>query len=243
MEKGSLGVIGGMGPKATSVFFDRVIEKTDAEIDQNHIDMVIVNHASLPDRTDVLQSNRIKERLFLDAVSKDLVLLQNAGVSNIAVPCNTAHYFYNEMQKITSVPIINMVNETIKVVANKYGPGSRVGVLATNGTINNGIYRNECEALELEFYKPNENIQQRIMEMIYKIKKNQYVDTFELEDIIEELQKKCCHCVIIACTELSCIPLSSEIRRYCVDAMDVLVEQSILRSGKRVIHSDFAKGK
>lgn len=241
MEKGSLGIIGGMGPKATSVFFERIIEKTDAQMDQNHIDMVIVNHATLPDRTDVLQSKRTKEKLFLDAVSKDLVLLQNAGVSNIAVPCNTAHYFYSEMQKMTNVPIINMVHETLKVVADKYGPGKRVGVLATNGTINNGIYRSECEDLELEFCKPDVEIQQRIMEIIYKIKKNQNVETFELEDIILKFLKKFgCHCVVIACTELSCISLSSEIRRNCIDAMDVLVEQCILRSGKHVIHSNFA---
>ncbi|MCM3628173.1 amino acid racemase [Paenibacillus glycanilyticus] len=240
MEHGSLGIIGGMGPKATSVFFERIINKTNADIDQNHINIIILNHTSLPDRTDVLRKK--EEDLFLDKISKDMALLHNAGVSNIAIPCNTAHCFYNEMQEMTTIPIINMVNETLKLVAHKFGSGSRVGILATDGTLHNGIYSKECENFNLELYKPNEEIQKRIMSIIYKkLKQNQHVKPAEIEEIIEQLLYDFgCDCVVIACTELSSIPLRKNIKRYCIDAMDVLVEQSILRSGKRVKDSDFA---
>ncbi|CAM3441324.1 amino acid racemase [Paenibacillus lupini] len=239
MEHGSLGVIGGMGPKATSVFFEKIINKTSADIDQDHINIIILNHTSLPDRTDVLRKK--EGDLFLDKISKDMALLHNAGVSNIAIPCNTAHCFYNEMQEMTTIPIINMVNETLKLVVDKFGSGSRMGILATDGTLHNGIYSKECENLELKLYKPNEEIQKRIMSIIYKkLKKNQHVEPAEIEEIIEMLLSDFgCDCVVIACTELSGIPLRQNIKRHCIDAMDVLVEKSILRSGKRVIASDF----
>ncbi len=234
MEHKSLGVIGGMGPKATSVFFDKIIDRTAAERDQEHIDIVILNHATLPDRTGVIQSG--DGRHFLSAVSKDLQLLEAAGVANIAIPCNTSHYFYNDMQRMTNIPIIHMVDETLKVIAGQYGEGSRVGVLATNGTVSSGVYRRSCEAHGLELYEPNAGLQEHVMDIIYnKVKKNLPVESSEFEGIIEELLSAAgCHCVIIACTELSCIPLRPEIARHCVDAMNVLIELSIIRSGKRL---------
>ncbi|TCM99358.1 aspartate racemase [Paenibacillus sp. BK033] len=239
MEHGSLGIIGGMGPKATSVFFEKIINKTNADLDQNHINIIILNHTSLPDRTDVLRKK--EGDLFLNKISKDMALLHNAGVSNIAIPCNTAHCFYDEMQEMTPIPIINMVNETLKLVTDKFGSGSKIGILATDGTLHNGVYSKECENLNLKLFKPNEEIQKRIMSIIYeKLKKNQQVKPAEIEEIIEKLLSDFgCDCVVIACTELSSIPLRQNIKRYCIDAMDVLVEQSILRSGKRVITSDF----
>jgi aspartate racemase len=235
MEHKSLGVIGGMGPKATSVFFDKVIEQTAAERDQEHINMLIVNHATLPDRTGVILSG--EGQLFLQAVAKDLQLLEGAGVSNIAIPCNTSHYFYDEMQQMTTVPIIHMVDETLKVIAKQYGAAVRVGILATNGTVNSGVYRKSCAAYGLELHEPHAAMQEHVMDIIYnKVKKNLPVEPSEFEGIIEELLNEAdCQCVIIACTELSCIPLRPDIASHCVDAMNVLIEQSIIRSGKQMI--------
>ncbi|RED37383.1 aspartate/glutamate racemase family protein [Paenibacillus sp. VMFN-D1] len=234
MKTSSLGVIGGMGPRATSVFFEKIIQRTDANTDQDHINMLILNHATLPDRTDVILN--VKEDQFINSVAEDLALLQQAGVSNIAIPCNTAHYFYHEMQKMTTVPIINMVKETLKVAASRYGPGARIGILATTGTLNSGIYQKDSGDLRLELVKPNNELQTKIMDVIYnEIKKKNDSDPTEIEHIIELLLNEFgCQCVIIACTELSCIPLHQNIKKYCIDAMDILVEQSILCSGKKL---------
>lgn len=232
MEHKSLGVIGGMGPKATAVFFDKIIENTVAERDQDHIDMIILNHASIPDRTSVILGGN--SELFLEAIAKDLKLLELAGAAHIAIPCNTSHYFYHEMQQLTSVPIINMVDETLEAIYNKYGAGSKIGILATSGTINSGIYAAGCDKYGMQLYVPNDSIQKQVMKIIYtNVKSNMNFDPTELETLIHELvYTHGCHCVILACTELSCIKLNAQAAECSIDAMQVLVEKSIILSGK-----------
>ncbi|MDQ6422215.1 amino acid racemase [Paenibacillus sp. LHD-117] len=234
MEHKSLGVIGGMGPKATAVFFDKVIENTAADRDQEHLDMIILNHATAPDRTTVILEGR--GELFLEAVAKDLKLLELAGVSHIAIPCNTSHYFYDEMQAMTSVPIIHMVEETIKLIHDQYGKGSRIGILATNGTIRSGIYAKVCEQYGMELHVHDDRIQEQTMKIIYtNVKSNMDFSPDELEALIDELVvNQGCRCVILACTELSCIKLSRQSAEVSVDAMQVLVEKSITLSGKQL---------
>ncbi|MBH5320509.1 amino acid racemase [Paenibacillus sp. GSMTC-2017] len=234
MEHKSLGVIGGMGPKATAVFFDKVIENTAAERDQDHIDMVILNHATIPDRTTVILEGT-GER-FLEAVAKDFKLLEHAGVAHIAIPCNTSHYFYDDMQGMTTVPIINMVDETLKIIHEQYGSNNRIGILATNGTIQSGIYTKVSEQYGMELHVPDAEMQAKVMKIIYTNVKGQMdFSPDELEALIEELVTvHGCKCVILACTELSCIKLSSATAECSVDAMQVLVEKSIALSGRDI---------
>ena len=235
MNDMSLGIIGGMGPKATSVFVDRIIERTEANSDQEHLDMVILNHASLPDRTRAIIEK--KEALFLQAIDKDMKLLEAASVSHIAIPCNTSHYFYDQMQNMTTVPIIHMVDETIRQVRTRYPAHCNVGIVATDGTIHSEVYQKGCEHYGLTLIQPNKKLQREVMRLIYdKVKRNVPVDPIEFEQLVEQLLILYdCKCVIIACTELSCIPLSSAIAEYCIDAMDVLVNTCIHRCGKKIL--------
>lgn len=234
MEQKSLGIIGGMGPKATSVFFDKIVNSTVAHKDQEHINMVILNHSTLPDRTEAILTNT--GETFLEAIKSDFKLLEAAGVANIAIPCNTSHYFYEDLQKMTHISIINMVDETVREIYEKYGENTKVGILATNGTIRTGIYKKVCEKYNLELHSPNDAIQGKVMDIIYNgVKSELDVDPGELESLIVELvENEGCKCVILACTELSCIKLSDEVAKYSIDAMNVLVERSITRSGKQV---------
>jgi aspartate racemase len=234
MENRSLGVIGGMGPLATSIFFDKVIHNTHATKDQEHIDMVILNHATLPDRTSIV----LKEDgdLFLQLVQRDLKLLEFAGVSNIVIPCNTAHYFYDKLKNMTDINIINMVEETIQAIITKYRSCTKVGIIATQGTVSSGIYEEYCSKYNIDLLRPDEVDQNLIMESIYNIKANEKGDVGEIRRIISHfITEKDCSCVIIACTEISCMDIGEEmIRSNCVDALDVLVEKSIEICGKKI---------
>lgn len=231
MNKQKLGVIGGMGPQATSVFFERVIENTLAKRDQDHINMIILNHATLPDRTRLILENR--GELFLEAVADDLKLLEQAGAANIAIPCNTSHYFYDEMQRMTKINIINMVEETVQEIYERFGEGSKVGILATNGTIRSGIYRRACEKFGLQLYEPEDSVQEQVMDIIYlDVKCDKNTDPSKLEALIHQLvYEQGCRCVILACTELSCIDLNPFYKECSIDAMEVLVKRSIVMSG------------
>ena len=91
--KKKLGVIGGMGPEATAYFYEEVIRHTRAGCDQEHLDMTILSHASMPDRTKAIQTGQSRE--LLEAMKEDVRILEAAGATNIANPCNTSHYFYD----------------------------------------------------------------------------------------------------------------------------------------------------
>lgn len=148
MEGKKLGVLGGMGPAATSLFFDKVIENTEAAKDQDHLNMIILNHATIPDRTEAILKQ--KGQAFLDAVKKDFEILESAGVSNIAIPCNTSHFYIHEIQAMTDINIINMIEETVKFILENYDTNTKVGILATNGTIDSGIYQHGCREYNLD---------------------------------------------------------------------------------------------
>ncbi|NCC81915.1 MAG: amino acid racemase [Clostridia bacterium] len=221
------GVIGGMGSKATSVFFERLIGSSKAEKDQDHMNVMILNHATLPDRTEVIIEN--KENDFLDCIKKDFEIMEFAGVTDVAIPCNSAHFFYEDMKKMTNINIINMIEETVKVIHKTHGEGTKVGLLATDGTVRSALYNKYCEQYNLDMVVPDLKVQQDIMKVIYdNIKGHMNLDSSLLEELIEFfVYEEKCKTIIIGCTELSCIPVREELKRYTLDAMNVLVEKSI----------------
>lgn len=218
---------------ATSMFFERIVERTAANSDQEHIDIVILNHATMPDRTKAILSGDYDD--FLTNMKRDLELLERIGVSNIAIPCNTSHFFMNQMKQMTTVPIIDMVTETAGEVLKRYGTGTRVGILATNGTIHTGTYERACEAVGLIFIKPETELQEKVMQVIYDIKADLPIDGKTIDSIVLHMVKDMhCDCVILACTELSLLKLGEDAADLCIDAMDVLIEKAILYSGKQI---------
>ena len=232
MSNKKLGVIGGMGPMATSMFFERVINRTVATRDQEHIDMVILNHATMPDRTEAILSGN--HELFLNSIQKDFETLALIGVDHIAIPCNTSHFFMEKMLQMTQIPIIDMVKETALEIRVRFGEGAKVGILATDGTIRTGTYEHACLSNGLNFVKPSTADQEVVMKLIYAIKSDLPIDVAAFEEIIEKLlNTEKCTCVILACTELSLLNLSAHLTPKLIDAMDVLVKKSILYSDKR----------
>ncbi|MEE0781458.1 MAG: aspartate/glutamate racemase family protein, partial [Sellimonas sp.] len=103
--KKKLGVIGGMGPEATAYFYEEVIRHTKADCDQDHLDMTILSHASMPDRTKAIQTG--ESRKLLQAMAEDIRIMEAVGAANLAIPCNTSHYFYDQIQEMTVIPIIH----------------------------------------------------------------------------------------------------------------------------------------
>ena len=110
MEK--LGVIGGMGAEATSYYYDQVVRHTAATCDQEHIDMVVLSKSTMPDRTLAIKTGEHAELL---ATMKECAqALETLGCAHIAIPCNTSHYFYDQIQSFTKVPIIHMPRESVR---------------------------------------------------------------------------------------------------------------------------------
>lgn len=221
-----LGIIGGMGPLASQLLYKEIIEKTDATKDQEHIDMIILNHASMPDRTEAIKSSdtdKVKNLLLAD-----IEFLEHGGVEVVAIPCNTSHYFIEELQKKTKLSIINMVRETVEKIVRENRSVKKIGVLATDGTVFSGIYERECKRLGVEYFVPDEVHQKIVMKIIYEqIKKGIPGSIDDFDKIDRHLKENGCDFGILACTELSCFREQANLNDFYIDALDVLSDCAI----------------
>ena len=222
-----LGVIGGMGPLATVKFYDKVVLNTDAHNDNEHIDLVVLNHSTMPDRTRCIIEKKDLE--FLSVIKKDLEILDNIGVDVVAIPCNTSHYFYDEFSKYTNLKIINMIEETILEI--KRRGVKQVAVFGTIGTLNSKVYDKYAQKYGIEVKELSTEDKNSVMDIIYKIKET---NNLENKEFIEILNKYCDKDTIgiIACTELSLLDICKSINT--IDALDVLVNKSIELSGAKI---------
>ena len=89
-----LGVLGGMGPLCTANFYQKIVKNTKADKDQDHIPTIIISDPQIPDRTTAILTGK-DEEIMLKKVKEDLESLEKQGVDNIAIPCNTMHYYYD----------------------------------------------------------------------------------------------------------------------------------------------------
>ncbi len=229
-----LGVIGGMGPEATAYFYEEVIAHTKAERDQDHIDMVILSHASMPDRTAAILSG--DDRGIMQSMERSVRMLENCGVQNIAIPCNTSHYFYDRIQGLTQIPVINMPGESVSYICRLYPQAVRVGIMATDGTLRTGIYANVLQEAGLVPVVPGVQAQKAVMSLIYDdIKTGRDGDPAKFEQAYRDLTEQGADLVILACTEISVYKKKHTIPANCLDAMDVLVRESVIRSGAEYV--------
>lgn len=229
-----LGVIGGMGPEASCFFYSEIIKHTKAAKDQEHIDMLLLSHATIPDRTTAILTNDDKE--LIEAFADDLKIMETFGAANIAIPCNTSHFFYEKIQKLTDIPIIHMPRETVRYAVDNYENVKKIGIMGTDGTINAGVYSKECEKLGIDAVVPSSKAQKAIMSLIYDdVKAGKPGDFHKFECALEEFIKKDCDVVILACTEISVFKRDHILPKMCLDAMDVLIKESIVRSGATYI--------
>src|SRR5690625_7144785 len=109
--KKKLGVIGGMGPEATSYFFEEFVVHTKADKDQAHIDTIILNHATLPDRSKDILTGNVAE--LLNALILDSQFLETLGVCHIAIIFTTSHTWYQDLQKVIPITYLLMVHVSI----------------------------------------------------------------------------------------------------------------------------------
>ena len=92
MSNDRLGVIGGMGPQATNTFYQFVIDRTDARTDQEHLSVLIFSDCAMPDRTAAILGTQAQKDEVYERLLSDARMLEGAGCTAIAVPCNTSHY-------------------------------------------------------------------------------------------------------------------------------------------------------
>lgn len=226
-----VGVLGGTGPAATAYFLQRLVERTEARCDQDHVRTLAFNDTAIPDRTAFLLGR--SDRSPLAALIEDGQLLEACGCDLLALPCNTAHGFFEELQSALGIPVVHMVRETAAAAAAR--SLSRVGVLATSGTVTADLYGREAVRLGMSCLYPDTATQTQVSRIIFdEVKAGQPVDGTVLESLATPLRVAGCDGIILGCTELS-LAFGGTMRAAglpIVDALDVLADCVIKRAGR-----------
>lgn len=232
MKNITVGVLGGLGPMSSVYFYDMVVNMTDAKTDQEHVDMIITNRATTPDRTAFIvgSSDEDPSNILIDDAKK----LEKYGVDFIVMTCNTAHYFYEKIARSVNLPLVNIVEETIKHA--KATNHKKLGILATTGNIKTSLYQNMCEKYDMKYLTLDENRQSKVMEIIYDdIKSGKPADMDKFNSIVDYLKENDCDGVILGCTELSILKNDNELDgNFYIDSLEVLARETIVRSGRKL---------
>ncbi|MCI1636081.1 aspartate/glutamate racemase family protein [Bifidobacterium sp.] len=233
MMRNFFAILGGMGTLATESYVRLVDKATHAHQDQEFLDYVVFNNASVPDRTQFIlgQSTEDPFPFIADDVKKATAI----GASFITLPCNTAHHFFDRLQALTPVPIMHMPKEAVAELIKRYPVEShpRVGFMGTEGSLNSGIYREGVEAAGYTFEEPGETLQKEISYLIYHdVKDTGVLERERYEAVLNAmLTQHHCDVVILGCTELSVFNEAFPMPDLpIIDAQEILALNTVSRA-------------
>ncbi|MGE0749696.1 MAG: aspartate/glutamate racemase family protein [Variibacter sp.] len=224
-----LGVLGGMGPAATIDFMAKVVALIDAARDQDHIPMVVTSIPQIPDRTSAILHNGEDP---LPAMLRCVDVLEGAGASMIAIPCNTAHFWYPQIADYAHIPVLNIVEACAQELRSRQSGALRVGLMATAGTLASGIYQKRLTEFEIRL--PAD--QGVVMQGIAAVKAGDLEGArLLLERVADDLFRDRCDAIIMACTEIP-LALAERAKRapsQYIDPTNALAKMSVSRWNER----------
>ena len=228
MAKRIIGILGGMGPAATTDLFNKIIVSTKAASDQEHLHVIIDSNTSIPDRTEALihGGEDPTEQLTLSARR-----LAAAGAELIAMPCNTAHGFYDAVCAAVDIPVLHMIKLTAQELRRE---GIEcAGLLATDGTVQSGIYERCFEGSGIRLLTPSPAAQDAVMELTYSGVKagRRDFDTSEFKKAAQELLDRGAQTLILGCTELPPAFEMYDLHYPHIDPTLVLARAAVLAAG------------
>ena len=211
-----IGILGGMGTQAGLDFCNKLAILYRGKIDQDYPLFLLYNKSNIPGRPESIGihtrnlSNKIKNfknkkkyLLVLKSLINGCKVLKKSKCKFIVIPCNTAHYWFDDLQKKINIPIINMPKEVLNYTKKKCKKNSSIGLLATEGTINTGVY-NKFFDKNFNLIFPSKIIQKNSVNKAIKFVKMGNVKKANriIKPAINYLKKKNCKKIVLGCTEL-----------------------------------------
>ncbi len=211
-----IGILGGMGTQAGLDFCNKLAILNRGKIDQEYPLFILYNKSNIPGRPESIglqtknlsnkstnKISKVKYNRVLKSLFKGCKLLEKNKCKFIVIPCNTAHYWYDDLQKKIKIPIINMPKEVYKFTKKNCKKNSKVGLLATEGTLKTGVYKKIFEK-NYELIQPPTSIQKNSVNRAIKFVKMGDVRAAEkaIKLSINYLIKMKCKKIILGCTEL-----------------------------------------
>jgi aspartate racemase len=224
MEK-VVGILGGMGPDATVDLMQRIIRLTPALDDIDHIRCIVDNNPKVPSRIKaIIEGDGENPGPCMADMGKRL---EAWGADFLVIACNTAHYYFKDVQQAVTIPVINLIDLVSSYFRNQYPAQNNVGLLASPAVTMTGLYTNKLRTLGVKDIWPDPEYQKMLLDVIKDVKKgdagvsvcSSYVE------VCNNLKKKGAKTAIIACTELSALQIELPIE--AVDAAHVLAEEIV----------------
>ncbi|MGR3775605.1 aspartate/glutamate racemase family protein [Bacillus paramycoides] len=195
-----IGILAGMGPKSTGPFVDTVVAHCQTIYGAKH-DMDFPHMMIYSCPTPFYMDRPIDHAVMKKAIIEGAQKLESTGVDFIAMPCNTAHLYFKELQHSLSIPILNIVDETLQAIPDNT---KRVALLATQATVQAGIYQDGITKRDIE-YIHNEKWQEMINQIITCIKCGEVEEARKLWSALVLHLKNEVDTAIIACTDLNVV--------------------------------------
>ena len=211
-----IGILGGMGTQAGLDFCNTLAVLNRGKIDQEYPLFLLYNKSNIPGRPESIGSqtknlsnkstnkkSKEKYNKVLKSLLKGCKLLEKNKCKFIVIPCNTAHYWFDDLQNKIKIPIINMPKEVLKFTKKKCKKNSKVGLLATEGTLKTGVYKKFFEK-DYQLMHPSQKIQKLSVNKAIKLVKmgNVKAAAKAIKPAIDSLIKMRCKKIILGCTEL-----------------------------------------
>jgi aspartate racemase len=222
-----IGILGGMGPQATIDFYQKILNLTPAQKDQEHLHVIINSYPQIPDRTAALLGQGPSPVPYL---LEGVRVLIAAGASVIAVPCNTAHAFLPQIREETDVEILDMISEVGEHIRQHHSTPNPVGLLATAGTCATGLYQRSLESQGLPVIAPDqETLDTLVMPAIHLIKSGEHLLQAKqhLITAADRLIAQGAGVIIAGCTEIPIVLTKTDITVPLVDATTVLAQRVV----------------
>ena len=230
-----LGILGGLGPMSGIYFCEMLTQHTYAKKDSDHLNFLLSSRADTPDRSSFILGKSDEDPT--PRMRSEANRLEAAGAELLVIPCNTAHYFYSKVAEAVDIPILNIIEETARLCALE--DIKRVAVLATEGTVCSGSYKDIFNNYGIEIAALTNDEQDFVTETIFeRIKSGLEPDTKKFISLCNDLLSSRCERVILGCTELSLIKKANKLPQRVIDSLEVLCISALKICNKTPIGFD-----
>jgi aspartate racemase len=216
-----IGILGGMGPQATILVMQKLLESVPALDDADHIPLIVDQNPQVPSRISrLIEGTGDDPGPVLVRMARGLVA---AGAEALAMPCNTAHHYAPDIRAAVDVPFLDMIDLSVERTVALAGPGDRVGILASPAVRRVGLFDDRLDARGLEATYPRD--EDTLLAAIRRIKAGDDVSAARqaLRSASDDLLSQGARVQVIACTEFSLIADAVGSGAVSFDSLDVLV--------------------
>ncbi len=221
-----IGIIGGLGPEATIDLYRKIIIATPAGIEQEHLRVLIDSNPKTPCRIKAILEGGVSSGPVLAEMARGL---EKNGADLLVMACNTAHYYYPQIVDAVDIPVLNIIEETVKNIKKQLPGIKRVGIMASHALLQTGLYQEALNHMGLEVIRPSNDEAAEMMAYIFRFKAGSVEDSIqhEVQELAGKLIDNGAQVIIAGCTELPLLIEPEDLSVPLVDPTEVLARAAV----------------